>query len=123
MTTLTTRARDLRSHSTAAERALWALLRARRLGGHKFRRQVPLGRYIVDFLCPDQHLIIELDGGQHQDPTPYEARRTAWLNANGYHPQPPLRSPLSILRLWNTELLEDPHAAADYILTKLPNDP
>ncbi len=113
MTTLTTRARDLRSHSTAAERALWALLRARRLGGHKFRRQVPLGRYIVDFLCPTQRLIIELDGGQHQDPTPYEARRTAWLNANGYQ----------VLRLWNTELLEDPHAAADYILTKLPNDP
>ena len=113
MTTPTTRARELRRDSTAAERALWALLRARRLGGHKFRRQVPIGRYIVDFLCPNQRLIIELGGGQHQDPTPYEARRTAWLHANGYQ----------LLRLWNTELLEDPHAAADYILSKLTNDP
>ena len=113
MTTPTTRARELRRDSTAAERALWALLRARRLGSHKFRRQVPIGRYIVDFLCPNQRLIIELGGGQHQDRTPYEARRTAWLNANGYQ----------VLRLWNTELLEDPHAAADYILSKLTNDP
>ena len=101
----TERARDLRRHSTDAERTLWALLRAHRLADYKFRRQVPIGPYIVDFLCHQPRLIIELDGGQHLDSTVYDTRRTAALTARGYH----------LLRLWNTDLLQDPQAAADHI--------
>ncbi len=105
MPTRTDRARELRRDSTEAERALWALLRAHRLDGHKFRRQVPIGPYIVDFLCHERRLIIEVDGGQHADDTAYDTRRTAYLAARGYR----------VLRLWNTDLLEDPEAAADHI--------
>ena len=109
MDTLTHRARDLRHNSTDAERTLWALLRSWQLDDNKFRRQAPIGPYIVDFVCHRRRLIVELDGGQHLDATPYDTRRTAWLNANGYE----------VIRLWNTQVLEDPEAAAAHILTKL----
>jgi len=102
MPTRTDRARELRRDSTAAERALWALLRAWQLDGHKFRRQAPIGPYIVDFACKEKQLVVELDGSQHQDRTAYDARRTAWLNAKGYE----------VVRLWNNDVLEDPEAAA-----------
>ena len=109
MDTLIDRARELRRDSTDAERALWALLRSWQLDDNKLRRQAPIGPYIVDFVCHRRRLIVELDGGQHLDATPYDTRRTAWLNANGYE----------VIRLWNTQVLEDPEAAAAHILTKL----
>ncbi len=60
-------ARRLRKHPTDAERLLWCHLRLRQLGGYKFRRQQPLGPYIVDFVCLEQRLIVEVDGGQHAE--------------------------------------------------------
>ena len=79
-------ARRLRSEATNAERKLWAHLRRKQLGGMKFRRQHPVGPYIVDFCCPAAKLVLELDGGQHHEAASieYDMRRTEWLNAAGY---------------------------------------
>ena len=88
-------ARKLRQNATDAERALWLQLRAARLGGHKFRRQAPIGRYIVDFVCFEASLIVEVDGGQHADRQRQDAQRTAWLASQGFR----------VLRFWNTEVL------------------
>ena len=90
-------ARDLRANSTDAERALWQHLRAYRLRGHKFRRQAPIGRYIVDFVCFETRLVIELDGGQHAERSKYERDRTAWLREQGFR----------VLRFWNTDVLNN----------------
>ena len=81
------KARALRQASTDAERALWYRLRDRRLAGHKFRRQHPVGPYFADFACVEAGLVIELDGGQHFDPgnAAADARRTGVLNAFGFH--------------------------------------
>ncbi len=77
------RARRLRREDTDAEARLWSSLRDRRLGGWKWRRQVPLGPYIVDFLCVEAGLVVELDGGQHADQMAYDARRTRYLEGLG----------------------------------------
>jgi very-short-patch-repair endonuclease len=88
-------ARQLRSTQTDSENLLWSRLRAHRLSGLKFRRQQPIGVYIVDFLCADKKLIVELDGGQHQDRAEYDEARDAWLKAEGY----------MVLRYWNNEVM------------------
>ncbi|RUR16150.1 endonuclease domain-containing protein, partial [Legionella septentrionalis] len=77
------RARSLRKNSTDAERYLWYHLRAGRLG-FTFKRQVPIGAYIVDFICLEKRLVIELDGGQHMDNKIYDTQRTDWLMSNGF---------------------------------------
>jgi very-short-patch-repair endonuclease/DNA-binding MarR family transcriptional regulator len=89
----TTRVRDLRKSSTKAERALWAQLRDRQLDGHKFRRQQPIGPYVVDFFCLERKLVVEVDGGQHAPEV--DERRTAFLKDAGYR----------VLRFWNEEVL------------------
>jgi very-short-patch-repair endonuclease len=96
---LKSRARRMRRAGTDAEAALWKALRDRRLGGWKWRRQVPLGPYIADFLCVEQGLIIELDGGQHGDPerAEYDRRRTAYLQRLGYR----------VRRFWNVDVLSN----------------
>jgi very-short-patch-repair endonuclease len=99
------RARDLRRAQTPAEVRLWSRLRGRKLLGAKFRRQVPVGRYIADFLCKDARLIIEADGGQHADAVAYDAARTAWLEAAGYQ----------VLRFWNMDILNDTDAVMETI--------
>jgi very-short-patch-repair endonuclease len=76
------RARTYRSNQTASERRLWGFLRAGRLAGMKFRRQVPIGRYTVDFLCLRHRLVIEADGPFH-DATE-DARRDSWLHSQGF---------------------------------------
>jgi very-short-patch-repair endonuclease len=81
----TMRARDLRNNTTVTERRLWSHLRNRQLDGWKFRRQVPIGVYFVDFLCTDARLVIELDGSSHDEVRfEYDRRRTAWLESQGY---------------------------------------
>jgi very-short-patch-repair endonuclease len=100
------RARELRRGDTTAEARLWNALRARRLGGWKWRRQVPLGPYFVDFLCVDAGLVVELDGGQHSEQQEYDARRTAYLEQLG----------LRVVRFWNFEVLEDRDAVCTTIL-------
>jgi very-short-patch-repair endonuclease len=84
--TTRSRARTLRRTSTDAERIVWAALRAHRLDGASFRRQVPIGPYIVDFVCHAAKLVIELDGGQHfeSEYQKKDARRTAFLAGKGF---------------------------------------
>lgn len=72
-------ARKLRKTMTDAERKLWHILRRRYLGNFRFRKQAPLGPYILDFLCHEVRLIIEIDGGQHADQVEYDNQRTQWL--------------------------------------------
>ena len=80
---------------TDAEHRLWYYLRGRRLAGWKFRRQVPLGDYVADFLCEDARLIVEVDGGQHSELRAEDAERTRWLESQGYR----------VVRFWNNEVL------------------
>jgi len=96
MTSLTY-TKKLRQHSTPMETKLWHYLRSRHFLGLKFRRQCPLGPYIVDFICIEKKLIIEIDGGQHNEnkQQDYDKRRTEFLNSLGYQ----------VLRFWNTEVL------------------
>ena len=98
-------ARQLRQNATDAERALWRQLRAARLGGHKFRRQASIGRYIVDFVCFEARLIVEVDGGQHAERQRQDAQRTAWLASQGFR----------VLRFWNPEVLGDMAAVKEMI--------
>ncbi|MBI4285772.1 MAG: endonuclease domain-containing protein [Chloroflexi bacterium] len=90
-------ARELRRKQTGAENLLWAELRNMRSDGVKFRRQHPIGDYIVDFICLEKKLVIEVDGGQHNEDVKKEEdeTRTLWLESEGYH----------IIRLWNNEVL------------------
>jgi very-short-patch-repair endonuclease len=83
----TRRARSLRRRSTPAEWTLWLALRDRRLGGLKFARQQPLGPYYADFVCREQRLVIEVDGGQHAD-SASDRRRDALLTTLGYRVNP-----------------------------------
>ena len=82
---------------TEAERRLWYHLRAHRCDGFKFRRQVPLGPYVADFLCEQRRIVVEVDGGQHSDRLAADGARTAWLNAHGYR----------VIRFWNHDVLEN----------------
>ncbi len=82
----TKRARALRKDMTFTEVRLWLKLRGRQLNGWKFRRQHPIGEYIVDFYCPDARLVIELNGSTHQfeEQFDYDQRRKRWLESQGY---------------------------------------
>jgi very-short-patch-repair endonuclease len=82
---------------TDAERKLWRGLRLRQIHGHKFRRQFPLGPYIVDFVCLEMRLIIEVDGGQHADEKYGDAQRDAWLTDQKFR----------VLRYWNNQVLNE----------------
>ena len=103
---LTGRARTLRADQTDVERLLWGKLRDRRLCGWKWKRQVPRDPYIVDFLCADAALVVELDGGQHTENVAYDARRTADLRDMG----------LTVIRFWNDEVKENLDGVCDTIL-------
>ena len=105
------RARELRRASTDAERAFWRQVRGRGLGGHKFRRQVPIGPYIADLLCLQARLIIEFDGGHHQEQTAADERRTQWLESEGYR----------VLRLWDNDVLLNITGALETVLAALGN--
>jgi len=102
------RAKNLRKQSTETERHLWYNLRANRLGV-KFKRQVLIGTYIVDFVCLQKQLIIELDGSQHFDNQKYDMERTAWLNARGF----------KVLRFWNNEVLQQTTSVIEIIMQAL----
>ncbi|MDO2058618.1 DUF559 domain-containing protein, partial [Escherichia coli] len=77
-------ARDLRSNLTLQERKLWRYLRSRRFGDFKFRRQHPVGSYILDFACCSARVVVELDGGQHDLAVAYDSRLTIWLESQGW---------------------------------------
>lgn len=89
-------ARNLRKNQTAQESKIWEILRNHKMGNLKFRRQYPIGEYIVDFVCKEIKLIIEIDGGQHNTPEGIELdnSRTLYLESRGY----------KVLRFWNNEI-------------------
>ena len=98
----------MRNAATDAEAKLWRLLRDRRLGGSKFRRQAPIGRYIVDFVCLDRRLIVEADGGQHAESVA-DACRDAWFAGQGFR----------IVRYWNNDILMNPEGVLSDLEEKL----
>ncbi len=103
-------ARSLLRRETDAERKLWHALRDRRLSGWKFKRQVPRDGYIVDFLCVDGYLVVEVDGSQHiEDRVSYDAVRTKALQENGY----------TVLRFLNRDVLTNLHGVLEGILDML----
>jgi very-short-patch-repair endonuclease len=87
----------MRRASTEAEARLWWHLRATRLHGFKFRRQQPIGDYIVDFVCFERRLIVEVDGSQHLEFVGQDDARTAWFELQGF----------TVLRFWNDDVLRD----------------
>ncbi len=102
-----TRARSLRRKPTDAEAVLWALLRDRRLSQTKWRRQTPMGNYIVDFVCLENRLVVECDGSHHADGES-DAVRDAWLASQGFQ----------VLRFWNRDVLKERRNVIDAILAK-----
>lgn len=102
-------ARALRRQATDAEHLLWKHLRGRRLAGYKFRRQVVIEPYIVDFVCFETKLIVEADGGQHIEQMQYDEKRTAILQSLGYE----------VMRFWNNEILGDVNAVLEQIQYRL----
>jgi very-short-patch-repair endonuclease len=98
-------ARRLRLEMTRAEQKLWRFLRNGGLLGHKFRRQMPVPPYIVDFCCVERRLVVELDGSQHADRTDYDQKRTAFLQSKG----------LKVLRFWNNDVLSQTTAVLEQI--------
>ena len=100
------RARSLRRNDTRAEAKLWNALRARRLGGWQWRRQVSIGPYFVDFLCIEAALVVEVDGGQHSEQIAYDTARTAYLERAGYR----------VLRFWNSAVLTNRDGVCTTIL-------
>jgi very-short-patch-repair endonuclease len=105
----TASAREMRKNFTDAELKLWKRLRNRLTYSEKFRRQQPIGKYIVDFVCLEKKLIVEVDGGQHGEQIAYDNERTAWLESEGYR----------VLRFWNIEVLEDVEIVLDVIVRAL----
>ena len=89
--------RVLRSNMSDVEQALWHLLQCRQISGLKFRRQHPFGDYILDFVCLENKLVIEVDGGQHGQQAGYDENRTQKLQAAGF----------CVLRFWNNEVLKE----------------
>ncbi len=107
------RARLLRKSATPAEAKLWAALRRNQLDGISFRRQHAIGQYIVDFCSPRNHLVIELDGGGHDELKEYDQHRTEYLESQGYR----------VLRFWNDEVMQDVEAVLRAVQDSSTNPP
>jgi very-short-patch-repair endonuclease len=103
------KARQLRRSMTLAERTLWRVIRDKQINDSRFRRQRPIGKYIVDFVCLETKLILEVDGGQHADQVEYDAVRTAFLESLGYR----------VLRFWNNDVLQNMDGVVTVILGAL----
>jgi very-short-patch-repair endonuclease len=104
-------ARRLRRDSTDAERKLWYRLRSRSTVGFKFVRQEPIGPYVVDFICREQRLIVELDGGQHADSNS-DVVRDQWLAEHNYR----------VLRFWNNDVVTNTDGVLETIAAALRAD-
>jgi very-short-patch-repair endonuclease len=99
-------ARRMRRAMTEAELKLWNELRAHRLMGLGFRRQMPIGRYIADFACPEHKLIVEVDGSQHAENQSHDQARTVYLEQQGWQ----------VVRIWNGDVLTDIDNVCTHIL-------
>ena len=108
-----TKAINLRKTQTDAEARIWWYLRDRRLGGYKFRRQHAVGKYIVDFVCLERRLVVEIDGGQHLEQIACDRRRTAFLRGCG----------LAVLRYWNDDVLLHTERVLEDVMAHLINAP
>ncbi|MBM4305611.1 MAG: endonuclease domain-containing protein [Deltaproteobacteria bacterium] len=108
MKVLTGVARRLRKHSTDTEQYLWRHLRDRQIGGFKFRRQQPVGRFVVDFVNLEKKVIVELDGGQHAL-DPMDTIRDEWLRAKGY----------KVLRFWDNQVFSNLEGVLEIIRNAL----
>ena len=108
----TRKARALRSSLTDAERKLWSHLRMRQVRGFKFRRQRPIGPYIVDFICLERRLIIEVDGSQHVQQAERDARRDDYLTGLGFN----------VLRFWDNSVLKETGAVLEVIAQALEDE-
>jgi very-short-patch-repair endonuclease len=104
-------ARELRRNQTDAESLVWRLLRNRQLKNSKFRRQHPVGKYILDFYCAEHGLAVELDGGQHDSSRAHDTVRDAWLASQG----------IRVLRFWNSQVLNETEAVLETIWMALPD--
>jgi very-short-patch-repair endonuclease len=106
-------AKDLRKNATEPERRLWSLLRGKQMAYLRFRRQQPIGPYIVDFYCSAVRLVIELDGSQHgtNEAVAYDTARTKWLEERGYR----------VLRIANADLLRNSEDALEAIWSAVKN--
>jgi len=102
----------MRTDDTCAEARLWSALRAHRLGGWKWRRQAPKGPFIVDFLCDEGALVVEVDGSQHAEQIDYDAVRTGYLAKCG----------LRVVRFWNHEVMTNREGVCITILSALGGD-
>ncbi|NVM23306.1 MAG: endonuclease domain-containing protein [Desulfobacterales bacterium] len=102
-------AKKLRKNMTDAERLLWRHLRNRELGGYKFRRQRPIGPYIVDFVCLEKKLVVEVDGGQHARQMESDSKRSDYLKETGYR----------VLRFWNNKVLRETESVLAVVLSFL----
>ena len=100
------RSRELRRPQTPTEQVLWGILRSRQTGGLKFRRQQPIGQFIVDFYCPEARLVIEIDGDTHADQVEYDQARTDWIQSMGYR----------VIRFTNHDVRENVSAVLESIL-------
>lgn len=105
------RAKKLRENRTEAETHLWHFIRARRLGGYKFRRQHPLGNFIVDFYCPEKKLAVELDGEHHEneEQLAYDQKRACLLGHKG----------IKVLRYWNHDVFLNTEGVMEDLLREL----
>jgi very-short-patch-repair endonuclease len=106
------RARTLRGNMTNAEKRMWYRLRAHRLGGASFRRQLSMGAYIVDFVCLEARLVVEIDGGQHSE-SKRDAVRDEWLRSQGF----------TVLRFWNNDVLSNTSGVLEQIAQAVANIP
>jgi very-short-patch-repair endonuclease len=102
------RAKSMRSEPTPAEHRLWQILRAKRLAGYKFKRQLAIDDYIADFVCVQRRLIVEADGRQHCE-SEYDAVRDAYLKAHGFR----------VLRFWNDDIFDNEEGVLTSILNAL----
>jgi prepilin-type N-terminal cleavage/methylation domain-containing protein len=107
------RRRCLRKSQTDAERKMWSMLRSRRFGNLKFRRQFSIGSYILDFYCPEKKLCIELDGGQHALRSEYDRERTIFLNERG----------VTVIRFWNNDVLKNLEGVYEELSRKINTSP
>lgn len=103
-------AKTLRNNTTNAEKVLWSVLRANNLLGLHFKRQQPIYKYVVDFVCFSQNLIIELDGSQHFEQIRYDKERTKFLEQQGF----------KVIRIWNNDVFTNLEGVVEYIINSLP---
>ncbi len=103
------RARQMRREPPDSERKFWSLVRGRRFGGFKFRRQVWIGTFIVDFVCEQPKLVVEIDGGQHATQLSYDLARARNFEARGYR----------VVRFWSNDVLARTEAVQERLLQVL----